>query len=782
MKRFGKLLLYGLIALLCTQALYGALVFSALHKQFQSPLIQLNGMVCRDIADYMGLLVRVGKKITPKTAGSYIGKYYGHASADNILVADTTGQILYQSDPAYAVTPDLLNLLKKKSQPPEHFTANGYICTCQPVKNGKGNTAGYVLAIADSSRISGMISTSTHDLFLNFLFLSLAQCACFATMLWTYTHIMNRQNACGMFCRLVKKHSSLCLKSCFLISLLLGQIFFFFAVRTPLSDLYQEELIRSGTQLAHQVQWRLARIAGLGMPLEQISGLESWLQQCQSHSPSLGMAVSDNAGNVLHAASATQTLSSQEWSTLSHSHRTILKDIVAQDGSLHGGVAAVMDEASPRQHLRSVQLDTLTMTVVAALFLCEILFLIMSGEGGLKQFSSSPTFMRPVIFSCLFATEMSMAYVPIRIGELGLNLFGLPPDVVSSLPVSCELFMAGAAMLMGGTWSQRSGWKPMLLSGIGLCCAGSAASIISNGPLPFILSRGLCGLGYGFINLAAQVFVIAHSSESSRAGNLAFMFAGLYAGSLCGSTFGGLIADRFGYGAVFPASCVMLLLIACLLHVTLPREQWMAEQTSAQKSTGGLLQFLSDKSMLSLFAFLIIPNALITVSLFQFFVPLSLSKAGVSAASIGRVFLSYCVIVMMAGPFFGRMIDASKNMARPLFWSMALAALSVTALLGIDGIAGTLICMAALAMSTSIVSNGQGAYALSLPAAKNFGKARTMGAYNVAMRIGQVLGPLSMGVMMSVWSTEAALGLLAGFAMASGMLFLALGRTARKKT
>ena len=347
--------------------------------------------------------------------------------------------------------------------------------------------------------------------------------------------------------------------------------------------------------------------------------------------------------------------------------------------------------------------------------------------------------------------------------------------VISGLPVSCELFMAGLAMFVGGFWSQKSGWRPMLLAGLALACLGSCASWLSSSALSFILARGMSGLGYGFINLSAQVFVIAHSSEDSRARNLAFMFAGLYAGSLCGSTMGGLIADRLGYHAVFPASAVMLAVTAISLFRLLPREPWQSEENeSARLSLRETLSFFFDRRMGALLAFFIIPNALITVCLFQFFMPLSLSQAGTSPATIGRVFLLYCIIVMFAGPALGSLLDKTRRMERPLFLSMLIVSLSVVALVIFHGIAAAVISMAFLALNTSIAANGQGPYALSLPAAQRFGRARTMGFYNVAMRVGQVLGPLSLGIMMSVWNAQTGLTILAVFTLCCALLFAAL--------
>ena len=253
------------------------------------------------------------------------------------------------------------------------------------------------------------------------------------------------------------------------------------------------------------------------------------------------------------------------------------------------------------------------------------------------------------------------------------------------------------------------------------------------------------------------------------------MFAGLYAGTLCGSAMGGLIADRLGYHAVFPASAMLLLASALLLTRLLPREPWLSESGIREKLTmRQTAAFLGDRRMGSLLAFFIIPNALITVCLFQFFVPLSLSQAGTSPASIGRVFLVYCVIVMFAGPVFGSLLDRSKKMERPLFLSLIIAACSIVSLIFADGVTGAMLCVGLLAVNTAIASNGQGAYALSLPAAIRFGRSRTMGFYNVAMRFGQVLGPLSLGIMIAMWDVKTGLTVLAAFTLLSAVFFLLL--------
>ena len=52
-----------------------------------------------------------------------------------------------------------------------------------------------------------------------------------------------------------------------------------------------------------------------------------------------------------------------------------------------------------------------------------------------------------------------------------------------------------------------------------------------------------------------------------------------------------------------------------------------------------------------------------------------------------------------------------------------------------------------------------------------------MGFYNVAMRVGQVLGPLSLGIMMSVWNARAGLTVLTVFTGCCALLFAAFSFT-----
>ncbi len=821
-----RLLFGGLAALLCAQILYGALMLSALYKQYEGPVVQVNALLCRDISDHLSLLERVGKSLRPQTVDRFLAPYKSRTKAVDIAVTDAQGRIISRlrttdnrddaapassstssaassssSSPAAPFDDARPRLLLPKDAVPlvsqaerfaaesdapvpsklsgtSKFSTEGRIWLSTPVLDRASSAVGRVFLALDKDAIMTQVFNAARTQIGLFLAITLGECLLLALLLRRFGPRP------GPASPPAPAKPSAALRLCFMAPLVLGQVLFLLLLHAPLSELYRTELTHTGRQIASQLAWDLERLAALGLPVSRIESMDTWIVDRQKPIASLGMAVFDEESRLKCAASATRRLSPDEWDELCRHGRMTGRDLLSpRDWTFAGRVDIAMDPAADTASLRSVLLDTMTMTLIAALFLSELVFLLlMSGAPAkasqLPALTSQPGFMRPVIFACLFGTELSMSYVPIRIGELGLELFGLAPELVSGLPISCELFMAALGMFAGGFWSQRSGWRPMLMTGLVLAFAGSLLSWLSPGPLPFILSRGLSGLGYGFMNLAAQVFVIARSGTHNRAQNLAFMFAGLYAGTLCGSALGGLIADRLGYAAVFPASALALLGLTAVLWRQLPREAWTPASTAprARLTLAEAAAFALDRRMGALLAFFIVPNALITVCLFQYFIPLFLSQGGTSAASIGRVFLVYCVIVMFAGPAFGRMLDKARRMELPLFAAQALCAACVAALLWLDGVPAAMVCVALLGVNTSVAANGQGPYALSLPAARRLGHERTMGFYNVAMRLGQVLGPLCLGAMISLWDVRTGLSALAGFSLVCAALFLLLSR------
>ena len=191
------------------------------------------------------------------------------------------------------------------------------------------------------------------------------------------------------------------------------------------------------------------------------------------------------------------------------------------------------------ERMIAAALDILTLVIIALIFMVELFLLISRGtearSSGLTHARCSDLF-RPLMFAFILAMDMSVSFIPLRMAELTPSgVFSR--DLVLGLPISAEMGMTGISVLIAGAWMKRHGPRPPLLTGIACMAIGYLGSMLAATPWQFIAARAAVGLGYGLSLLAAQ----AHTVKD---GKLADMFAGVYAGSLCGSALGAMLAER----------------------------------------------------------------------------------------------------------------------------------------------------------------------------------------------------------------------------------------------
>lgn len=765
-------MLGGLTALLCAQLLYGVLVLSALHKQYVKPMLAVQALVCEELGNRLGRMTRLGKEPGRINRLEEILAPYAGAAADSLLVLDSQGRVLA----GWGATPgDVFSFPAQSRQLQgqiREFSQHGRLWLTQPLTDREAVVVGHVLLGMDDAKRSEQVWRILAD---NIRLLG------GITLVAAVLLVVLVRRVCPKPEQTLSADNSFPRKrlyACLVAPLVAGQILFAVAMLGPLRDMNEMHFDAVARQLGRHLGGELEHLLRLGLTLDQIPPVSGHLSSLQRFLPeSMGLGIMDDHGVSLHRADANGELSLPLWSRLEQNALITDTPLAGPAGESAGSVRVLMSPQTISTNLRAITLDTLTMTVVAVLFLVELVnLLIMREERRVipqaPPLATSSAFMRPVIFLCMFAIDLSLSFVPLRLGELNPNLFGLPPDVVLGLPVSAEMFMVGLAIMLGGFWSEKAGWRPLLLAGVAVVALGNLASGLTAHPLLYIASRGLAGAGYGLLNLAAQLFVLANSRPDQRAGNLAAVFAGLFAGALCGSASGGLIADRLGYAAVFLVAAALLALTGLILWRVLPRQDRIISDRistpKTQPSWRDILTFVTDPRMAALLFLNIVPSAFVTVCLFQFFVPVSLHQGGASPADIGRVVMIFPLVIVYLGPLFGRLVDRSRHKYRPLALAGLIAAGGVAVLLPTDGILAATLAVLLLGLSNAILSNAQGAYALELPATQRFGSARAMGLYNVAERLGQVIGPVSLGTVLAVWGRDAGLGVMAvGFAAMS---------------
>lgn len=769
------LIIGGLFSLLLSLFLFGGLILSAIYNQYRDVQLSLYSYTGKSIAASIERITRLG--IEPARIADLADKIKFYAKTENkILIVDSENHTVlanwnYPDAQTFSI-PQLKTEKETKS-----FTQNAVVWTVTPILNRSQKELASVLVGIDQSYFSEPIYAVIKNHFKSFLFISLLASLLLVCLCYLVTKKLNGSSTKR------QKNEHMFIFASFLLPLVLAQFFISLSIRPSFTNIQTQNLSQAGSAICSRLIQDIEHINKLGVSFQTIQdSFASYTKNIQKQFPwikNFQLIEKKNLFSFNHGEIITETEREQSIRP---------DDIVASYSSFSRSyiLNIVCDTKNIQENLFSILLDTLTMTLISFVFMVEMLyFLILREETNLlpqkERLSDQPKFMRTIIFLCIFGTSMPISFLPMRMAEISSDLFGLPKDVVMSLPLSCETLITGVALFFGGIMAQKKGWRPLMLWGSLLVTIGSIGSGIAADALTYIVSRCLSGYGYGYIYLMSQVYVIAKSNQENRTANISAMLAGLYAGLLCGSAFGGLIADRFGYAPVFLVIAGVIGVLGLCILFFVPKEEHIAftqnEKEKKQKiHAKDICQFFANPKMASLLLMHIIPCAFVTTCLFQFYVPISLDEAGVSPAGIGRVTMIFCLVIVYIGPYLGIIIDKSKNKAAWIFYADLVGIIAIMALAWLNGLWAAILAVFLLGVCNTIVYSVQGVYALELPAAKIFGEAKAMTVYNVAERIGQVLGPITLGLTISLYSGIASLYGMALTFFIMCVIFLCISR------
>ncbi|MFT6348410.1 MAG: putative MFS family arabinose efflux permease [Psychromonas sp.] len=393
-----------------------------------------------------------------------------------------------------------------------------------------------------------------------------------------------------------------------------------------------------------------------------------------------------------------------------------------------------------------------TAILIAALICLEVSFVLISRLTARVKTAEQQKeavdyrLMRPAIFAFLFGIDLSMAFIPLYMGKMEEDFFGLSQNIMMGLPISVEFFCVGVAILLAGVWFDRRGWQEPFYAGLALATLGALYSWMAPDALHFILSRGLVGLGYGLVQLSSHGFVIRNTDKSTKAQGMAHLAAGLYAGSICGAATGAVMAEQFGYEVVFLSGAVIItsVVVYSLLILGYPATTPSKTKSVPLQHTGKsvLRRFLLDKRVLAAIFFSSMPASIAVVGFLNYFSPVYLNRQGVSESTIGQVLMLFGVCIAVLAPRVGRLIDATENKQQLVLIGSLLGASAFLTFSLWDGLLATTIAIFLLGLSNCLVLSAQSVFLLKLDITQELGEGKAMGIFRASSRIGQMLGPI----------------------------------------
>ncbi|WP_432666858.1 MFS transporter [Wukongibacter baidiensis] len=556
--------------------------------------------------------------------------------------------------------------------------------------------------------------------------------------------------------------------------ILLGciQIFYGLINYVIFKDAYSQLANENANFITTIVKKDLESVISKGVSYDKLHNLEDYLEKILENTVDIDGIYLSSDNKRLYSYSKEYS----EHNSLSHwTYSLPLKsDYKGNSVSL----STVIHKTNINSKMKNIILDMITMIITSFFFTVELsLFLLMILNKKIDLDNNhdcrvNTRAIRPLAFIVFTAIFMSTSFIPVVMKDLYTPIIGLSKDMVLGLPISFNFLCCGIATVLAGYTIENKGWKPVFLFGIILLAFGTFLSGISKGAVLFILARGIVGVGYGFSFMAMRGFVISEPSNKSE--GFASLNSGINSGINCGVVIGAMLVDRIGYSNVFFVT-VGIVVLGGIVSITYNNR---LIRSVAKNKTVSLVGFLTNKGIVSLFLFIVIPTAICNIFL-NYYTPLYMQSAGLSISNVSRAFLLNCLCVIYLGPILSNYFTKHFDHKKTIALSSIIFAGALFTFVVFGNLYGIYITAVLLGIADSFGPISHTNYLLDLNVTKRIGEGKALGYFSNVKKIGQMLGPMIFALVAPFGTSGVG---IVGVIMVAGLLiFLAITKIGSNK-
>lgn len=372
-----------------------------------------------------------------------------------------------------------------------------------------------------------------------------------------------------------------------------------------------------------------------------------------------------------------------------------------------------------------------------------------------ESVSATPTaLIRPLIFLFIMADGLSLSFFPLYVDSLYEPVLGLSRELVISLPLSAFMLIMAISLPLSGVMTDSFGWRRPLLIGLILNAAGHALTAMAQDITQLIAFRALVAVGFGMVFICCQRFIIDNTDQRSRAMGMAGFLAAFFSGDICGTVIGAMLAERIGYGDVFYVSAVFTVLTLIFTVLVFrgdfkPREGQANTEAPARFKTAQMFTVFRDREFSALVLLQAIPAKLVLVGFLFFFTPLYLNSIDALQSNIGRIIMTYSICLIFIGPSVSYLLPQAWLRRYLVMVGGFITAAALVSFLFFEGIIPVLIMVILLGIAHSFSVSSQAALVTDTPIVSQMGPGAGMGVFRFWERIGNVIGPLLMAVLIA---------------------------------
>mgnify|MGYP000100221006 CR=1 FL=1 len=383
------------------------------------------------------------------------------------------------------------------------------------------------------------------------------------------------------------------------------------------------------------------------------------------------------------------------------------------------------------------------------------------------------TDIRLALFLFVAADELPLSFLPLytRAAE---NLWPwLDTSVLISLPLAGYLVAIVVASPFSRALTDRFGVRLVFLGAALPTIAAQLGMFYAETAQEIIVWRTLTGIGYAFVTLACQDYVLDTAPPEHRDRTLGVFTLVLFGGIFAGASLGGVLADRLGQANVF-------LLSAALIAVSTMLSAWfIAPGVATSAGANGSFSLkaivapLRNARFSALVFGLAIPANVLLQAFISFLVALVLNSLGASTADIGRTLMLYFLGVIVTGPVGGRLVEAGLPVVSVALVGSGLAGAALIAFVvwPISEVLTGVVLLTGL--GHGLVRGSQVSLAMSIAERELVrpGAVSVLGSLRTLERLGSVAGLVVIAGIAGAYGYTVAIGAVAAWSIVGALVF-----------
>ena len=420
---------------------------------------------------------------------------------------------------------------------------------------------------------------------------------------------------------------------------------------------------------------------------------------------------------------------------------------IVEVGMVSDTLGAKIDE------IRTKIMVSITLIVIIAIFLIKevMSFWISHKEWKQKKAATKAavfpiSWFRIFVVLCFAAYNMPTCFLPVYMESFYDKSLPMSVELAGSLPLTANFMMIGIMSLLCSGFICRLGFRMVIMLGGGFSLIGDLTMSVASDYWMAVGGLILNGIGCGFIMNALSIIVANQSNEEQEEG-FSVMSGSILTGMISGTVIGAALAENIGETKMFLFSSGIwfVLILFGLITGGAFKMKAQIKEKQEKKST---FRFLRSGKTLGYFICMVVPFTIIG-GFTSYFLPVFAAEYGLTESQTSLLLVMNCLVGIFLSETLTKVM--LKSLGRGAIYLSTILSLAGLVLFGMFQnlymLAFVLLLLGAArsfgAPIREITFCGQ-------EEVQDYGEDRAMGLYNFADNVGDSLGTIVFGSILTV--------------------------------